>query len=524
VTARALACAWPSLAVAALVLLPFLNTPFTIDDPIYLSEARHVLSDPLHPQAFSMVWSTDLNLRVSQILPGGIAVPYLLVPAALTGCAEWAGHLTQLLLLLAAVYAIALAALRLGLDPRHARLAALLTATCPAVLGMAGTVMPDVAAMLFAALGMERIAAWRVGRRWQQAMLATLWLALATLTRTHTLLILPAAFVLLLDGITRDEIRASLHRFPARFLPLLLTPAVFLAVSLLTADPESEGNNILTSMLQLEPDTSLMAKNLASLLAHYLIVIPLTISWILVRGRQAMLVLLLISGIASVLTSHWIFFAALASFVMLLDIFSDAIARRDRVQLALWLWLLLALPVIVYIHLPSKYLLPSVPAVAILIARREPPPWLVPSVAAAGLGMGCLILVGTRSLAETQRKAVADLVVPQTRAARRVWFSGHWGFQWYAEAAGARPVTLQPVPTPVAGDIIVVSFIDLPRFPQTWTAHKVLQRVTYPNTYGRVMDLTAGAGFFSSVFGYLPWVPGSGDANTFEVWRVEPSP
>ncbi len=49
---------------------PFLHAPFTIDDPIYLREAQHVLEDPLHPQAFNMVWSTDLNLRASKILPG----------------------------------------------------------------------------------------------------------------------------------------------------------------------------------------------------------------------------------------------------------------------------------------------------------------------------------------------------------------------------------------------------------------------------------------------------------------------
>src|ERR1039458_9189345 len=121
------------MVLAALLVLPFLNTPFTIDDPIYLREAQHVLADPLHPQAFTMVWSTDLNLRVSQILPGGIAVPYLLIPAALARCAEWAGHLTQLVLLLAALFAAALAALRFGLDLRQARLTALLTAACPAV-------------------------------------------------------------------------------------------------------------------------------------------------------------------------------------------------------------------------------------------------------------------------------------------------------------------------------------------------------------------------------------------------------
>src|SRR5277367_2847635 len=86
----ALSCALPAMVLAALLLLPFLNAPFTIDDPLYLREAQHVLTDPLHPQAFNVVWSMDVNLRASQILPGGIAVPYLLLPTALAGCPEWA--------------------------------------------------------------------------------------------------------------------------------------------------------------------------------------------------------------------------------------------------------------------------------------------------------------------------------------------------------------------------------------------------------------------------------------------------
>src|ERR1700744_6005949 len=76
----ALVCAWPAMALAAVLLLPFLNTPFTIDDPIYLREAQHALEDPLHPQAFQIVWDFEVSRPASQILPGGLFVPYLLIP------------------------------------------------------------------------------------------------------------------------------------------------------------------------------------------------------------------------------------------------------------------------------------------------------------------------------------------------------------------------------------------------------------------------------------------------------------
>jgi hypothetical protein len=523
------------MALAALLLLPFLNTPFTIDDPLYLREAGQVLTDPLHPQAFDVVWSTDLNLRASQILPGGILVPYLLVPTALLDYAEWAGHLTQLLLLLAAIYATACAALRLGLNRRQATAAAILTAACPAVLGMANTVMPDIPAMLFTILGLERIivwreSAWRDGRRWHQAMLATLWLTCAALTRTHTLIALAPACIFLLDGITPAEIRASFKRFPARFLPVLLTPVLFFLASAITADPEPGGENILLAMTSLPGGIRLVVENGCAFLAHWLLVIPLTLPWILLRPRQRMQKFLLAGLLAASVLSlrvGWVAFPAIASLIVLLDILLDAIKRHDRIQLALWVWLLLAAPVIFYIQLPSKYLLPSVPAAAILVvrlipeARRETVRWLFPAMAAAEVILGLLIVLGVRDLAQTQRQAVESLVKPRIAMGQHVWFAGHWGFQWYAEKTAARAVTRRP-PLPQPGDIIVVSLADHPRFAQEWTFRTVLDRVPYTGDgIGRVMDLPAGVGFFSSSFGYLPWAPGAGEATRFEVWKVE---
>ncbi len=526
----ALVCAAPAMILAALLLAPFLNNPFTIDDPLYMREAQHTLIDPLHPQAFNMVWSLDLNLRASTILPGGIAVPYLLIPAVLAGSTEWAAHLTQLVMLLGALYATTLAGLRLGMDRRQAGLTALLTGACPAVLGIAGTVMPDIPAMLFVILGMERMLAWRDERKWHQAVAATFWLTLAALTRIQTILILAPAFVLLLDGITVEGIRASFTRFPARFLPLVLTPILYFAVSALITDPESDGENILAMASEMIIGLHLIAQNACAFLAHWLLVIPLTAPWLVLRYKQLSKALVLAPLVAASLASvklGWAAFAAAATFIVLADILWDAVERRDRVQLALWSWLIIAAPVVFYIHLPSKYLLPSVPAAAMLVALRvrESTPaimrWLVPSTLVASVALGVLILLGVRDLAETQRRAVAELIVPEMSIRHRVWFAGHWGFQWYAEKAGAVPVTVQP-PMPEPGDSIVVSQIDFPFFVRKWTHPKVLRHVCYPSSkWGRVMDFDARAGFFSSPFGYLPWVWGSGDASCFDVWDVE---
>jgi hypothetical protein len=352
---------------------------------------------------------------------------------------------------------------------------------------------------------------------------------LAALTRTHTIVILAAAFLMLLDGITAEELRASFRRFPARFLPIVLTPVAFLTVSTVTGDQDT-GERIFLPMLRAFGSLHLFAQNGLAFLADWLLVIPLTIPWLAMRFSRIPGWLPLFGLIGASVLSYrvgWVAFAAGASCVALADILWDAIERRDRVQLALWVWLLLAMPVIIYVHLPSKYLLPSVPAAAILVVRAMPEAqravtrWLMPAVVAAGVVLGLLILIGIRDLAETQRRAVVELIDPQIKTGEQVWFAGHWGFQWYAEKAGAKAVTLEP-PLPQFGDVIVVSEIDFPFFEQRWTRKRVQKRLCYASTpWGRVMDFEGHAGFFSSPFGYLPWVWGSGEASCFEVWKVE---
>ena len=44
----------PAIVVAGLILLPFLNKAFNIDDLTFLLQAEHILKDPWHPTAFEM--------------------------------------------------------------------------------------------------------------------------------------------------------------------------------------------------------------------------------------------------------------------------------------------------------------------------------------------------------------------------------------------------------------------------------------------------------------------------------------
>lgn len=522
----ALGCALPAIALAALLLLPFLGTPFTIDDPIYLAEAQHVLEDPLHPLAFDIVWSFDIQTRVSNLSHGGLAEPFLLVPTVLAGNAEWVAHLTEILLLAVALFATALIALRLGLDRRGATIAALLAGAAPAVIGMAGTAMPDVPAMMYSVLGLERILAWRDQRKWPQALLAAVWLSLAALTRIQTILFLAPAFVFLLDGITWPAVRTSIRNGYQLFIPLAAVLLIVPSAIWLAADPLADTDPV--AIHQTYSSLAPILFNACAFFAHWVVMIPFSIAWLLLRWRNIpwqIWMVALMGAVVVALKFGWVSFVAAAGAVALYDLLFQAVRHRDRDQLALGLCLFPALSLAYYVHLPCKYIVPSIPAAAILLAGMLPSArpaverWLTGAALAASVAVSLLVLVGTRDLALAQRQAARELVAPRVQAGERVWFTGHWGFQWYAEAAGAQPaVWLGDVPQP--GDTVVVSLIDQGPFVQKWTQKSVVARVTYDHP-GRVMDKHAGAGFFTNGYGWLPWVWAKGDANVFEVWKIE---
>src|SRR5262245_3897080 len=185
----AVVTALPAIAVVWALLLPFLGKAYTIDDPLFLKQAQHATVDPLHPTAVTVVWS-DRPQRMSEIMPSGPVMAWLLVPCVSIGGAEWVAHLGQLALFTVAIIATVLLAVRLQCDVSAARAAGLLLAATPAALAMAGTAMPDISAMAFGVAGLERLLAWRDLGRVHQGIASGGLLALSALARPHALLLL----------------------------------------------------------------------------------------------------------------------------------------------------------------------------------------------------------------------------------------------------------------------------------------------------------------------------------------------
>ncbi|MGN6390929.1 MAG: ArnT family glycosyltransferase [Gemmatimonadales bacterium] len=531
--------ALPAIAIAIAVLLPFLGNAFTIDDVTFLLQAQHVLSDPWHPTALDMVFHGQ-RIRLSRNLVTGPVMAYLLVPAVVLGGREWAAHIVQIALLALACVATTALALKLGAGRIQAGFAALVVVATPAVIGMATTAMPDVAAMAFSIAAVERLYEFHRHGRLRNGLGATVFLALAILSRPQTILLAGCAPLIIAGDSGQDSSSEVWKRARSAsvLVPLLLGLALAFTIIYGTRDPATGTSVADATASRISPDLVLF--NLASFILHWAVALPLVLLWVLLRGKAllripqfplafniGMLVSLLGSSLAGGITISSVAALLLTglSFAVLADLLRLAWETRNWVQLGLALWLFVGLPAVTYVQLPSKVLLPSVPAMAILLARQlpqHPKRTLTGAIAtflALELLLGVLIVRADAALAEVSRDGGKE-VARQVAAGHRVWMDGAWGFEWYALSAGATPLA-STAPFPAPGDVVVAGLQS--RLMAAACAAKTLTtRRVYSRPGGRVDG--EGAGFFTNWSGPWPWTYGTKEIGRVEVFRVDARP
>jgi 4-amino-4-deoxy-L-arabinose transferase-like glycosyltransferase len=516
----------------------FRNKAFDIDDPTFLSMSKHMLVDPLHPASVQIVVNGRPPDWISNGMWSGPVMPALLLPSVAAGGVEWLAHLSMLLVFLVGIVATAVLALRLSVSDKGARWAAVLVTTSPAVLAMASTAMPDVPTMSFAVLGVERLVAFRVERRWWQGVSASVALALSTLSRQHGVLTIGCALLIVLlawPSSARDLWRRITDKVFLACVGFTVV-AVVMVVALYQVMRDDHATLAATPMRI--ADLSSWRINLANLPAQWVLSFPLGLCWLWLRHRQmsrswwcylGAAVGVYLAWQTQVVYCHhsWMWWQAPVTALgtaALVDAVVDAVKRRDVVDLGLAVWLFIALPIAVYTHLPPKYLVPSAPAMAILLARqsgRAPAPVRLVLGSASWLGVLLALLIVRADEAHAGiGRAGGEIVARYVARGETVWLDGTWGFQWYAMQAGATPMTTV-APRPKPGDIVVVGaegrlMNDVPN-------KTLLEHVTFHAAPGRTMHKPAG--FYSNVsWGPLPWIWTHDAFQPIVVWRVTESP
>lgn len=522
----------PGILLTICCLAPFITKAFTIDDPVFLLEARQILKTPLRPMSFELCWMGD---ETCLLRAGGFGanareglMGYLLVPVALTNGAEWVAHLLQLLLACTAIFALVELALRLGLCRIQASMAGLLVAAIPPFLSMASTAMPDMAALAFGLTGIERLLAWKDQHHWHQAAAASLGLGLAPYARPYmTPLILLAALWLFDDFQVRKNI-LQFRRQAFLWVPILAAVSILLAVNLLTRDRLAAAPaNILVGSGNFWP-------NFFAYLTYLFFPIPFTMVWLVTQWRRAKF-LIVLPGIP-ILIAHFMLFpsknviqewpvaAVLYSLTALVDMIYQNLRARDRIGVLLSLWIIMPLPAVIYIHFPIKYMVAVLPAIVLILIRALSSfsKWhAVPALGAlvfACTGFSLVLLRADADFAEYGRKAAAELIAPSVAAGEKVWYGGQWGFYWYAQEAGAQ-ISKPGEPGPLPGDLLAVGLMEgggatLNRFPN----RELVDSRSYDSPHGRTMGF--GAGLYSNSFGYVPWRWNPHATNDYQLWRV----
>jgi hypothetical protein len=72
---------------------------------------------------------------------------------------------------------------------------------------------------------------------------------------------------------------------------------------------------------------------------------------------------------------------------------------------------------------------------------------------------------------------------------------------------------------PVPGDFIAYSSFRSGALGEDHLG-QLVDKVVDEGPAGRVMDANVGAGFYSDIYGYLPWSWGDGPIDQYELWRV----
>ncbi len=201
---------------------------------------------------------------------------------------------------------------------------------------------------------------------------------------------------------------------------------------------------------------------------------------------------------------------------------------RDDETWLLWSWIaaLSFLQLFVYWAVVSRYILFLTPPLAFVSARsleRRTNGRRLARVYAVSGALALLVSVALGDVdarfAGAQKEAAAAAVRLPRAPGARLWFTGHWGLQYYLEAAGATGLDRS------RGGWDQVAPHDLVVVPAT-NANLLMPRRrlvgrTAVTSVGCFIPLrlmrTGSAGFYSSTFGFLPYALSRAPLDTFSL-------
>jgi len=537
--------------ITLLCLLPFSGRAFHVDDPLFVWSAQQIAKHPLDPYGFQVVWD-NYSEPMSEITKNPpLACYYAAAIGSVAGWSERALHLGFLLPALALVLGTYRLSVRFTRSPLVATAAALLT---PAVLVSASSVMCDVMMLAFwiwaSVFWMEGL---DDGKR-SYLIASSLLLTLGALTKYFGICLLP---LLLAYSIVRKR---RLGWWALYFLlPIVLLAAYQLWTSILY------GHAMFSDALdwaQAERVVNGKASPLTSALIGISFAGGCTLSVLLLapflwRWRRLGAGLLFGAFCGIALMRGWVSFGPYAEEVVRQSLQTHLLATgiqlslaiaagigvlwiggselrmwRDSDSLFLGLWVLGTFIFTAFVNwtINARSILPLIPATGILMARRldklnfDSTSPLQRKVALALLLSGVVSFWLAKADADWANSAEQAAIFIHQQSENQtgtVWFQGHWGFQYYMQLLGARPVDFLRTEME-RGDVLVVpeNNADAYRMPTAqFVASTNLLQIKLPQPIS-TMRWRSGAAFYSSFYGPLPFAFGASETERYYVFRL----
>lgn len=542
---------WPSfrsyLLLAALTLaclLPFLGKAFHVDDTLFVWAAQHIVTHPLDPYGFHVFWdTTDLPMWMVTKNPP-LASYYGALIGRVAGWSERAFHFAFLLPALTVILGTYHLARRFTRIPLVAALAALLT---PGFVVSSTNVMCDT---MMLAIWILAIILWLEGLDPIKPLLLTaagLMIGVCALTKYFG-----AALILLLLAYS-----IARQRRLGRWLWFLFIPIVILT------GYQFWGHALYgRGLLWVAGQYAVVWGAGASRLANVVVGLSFTggcaitaLAFIPVLWPRKWIVAgVFLGGLAGLSAAlgwvqlpssdaaqeQWTWVSVQLAFYVLGGVSILALAvvdwwkRRDADSLLLGLWILGTFVFVAFMNwtINARSVLPLIPAVGILLARRietlevKSKKWFLAKLALPLAVSGLLsvwIASGDAEMANSARLAATLISRTTQKESGRVIFQGHWGFQYYMESLGFSPLNVMTY-QPSDGDVMVVPMNNTNTL-EVSPSYVVGRQMITIDMHRRVaaMGAEVGAGFYSSLWGPLPFAVGYVPPERYLLLRLAPA-
>jgi hypothetical protein len=523
------------LALATLaVLLPFIGKPFNIDDPLFVWVAQHIRLHPLDPYGFNVNWySYEMPLWALTKNPP-LACYYLALVGSVFGWSEPVLHAALLLPAVAAVVGAYRLAARLCKHPLWAALLALFT---PVFLVSSTTVMCDVMMLAF---WVWAVVFWMDGaerKRPGYLAVAVLFLTLAALTKYFGLCAIPLVAAWSLGRKQPLKEWLAWLAIPGAILVAyqFVTRALYGRGLLADAGSYAAGihQSSLVTALAFTGGCLAIATFFAPLLwARRELLITagasLAVTAIFLFAAKSAFPMQLNAG-QIVQIALWVFGAVSLFAITLADLYR----RRDADSLLLTCWVLGTFAFTAFFNwiVNGRSLLPMAIPAGILVVRRleqrigvgvkySPAILIAPGIAGALLAVW--VAAADYSWALAPKVAARAVRSAYGNDTHRLWFQGHWGFQYYMEKNGASALDLQHLEL-TQGDYIAMPSDNSNVYPLKEPVAELKTFAVPVSGWLSTMNKETGAGFYASLWGPLPFAWGATPPQIVTVFAYDPS-